>query len=149
MTIQTILDALSDVLLVGTGSRVRYVGAPIVPPQALPAIYVGWGRSVPTHATHSKRDSDSKLVKHGVKRIHTVRAYVIGGPIVDGVAMEEAQRTYAQAVMDTIEADETLRGTMETDRVSKVSVTSVEPWADTLNNTPLFGIEVALEVIEL
>ena len=149
MTIQSILDAVSDVLMAGVGGRVRYVGAPIVPPQAVPAVYVAWEQSSPTTATHSKRDANNKLVKHGVARRHTVLVYVIGGPVVDGVAAEEAQRTYAQQIMDTVDADETMRGTTDDDRVAKASITRVEPWADTLSNTPLFGVVATMEVIEL
>jgi len=149
VTIQAVLDAVSDVLMAGVGGRVRYVGAPIVPPQAVPAVYAAWDQSAPTAATHSKRDADNKLVKHGVARRHTVLAYIIGGPVVDGVAAEEAQREYAQRAMDTVDADETLRGVTNNDRVAKASVTRVEPWADTLSNTPLFGVVATMEVIEL
>jgi hypothetical protein len=51
--------------------------------------------------------------------------------------------------MQAIEDDMTLRANSESDRAARALVTDAEPWNDSLDATPVFGIRATVEVSEV
>jgi hypothetical protein len=143
--LKDIINRLLDVVQDGTGARVRYVGQPLTAPQNYPAVYVEWVRTVTASNTFGTRGSDGRLGKRGNVRTHTFNVFVLAGQVPDGVAVDEAQQDTADAVMNAIENDGTLRDVTTSDAAARATVDNCTPYMGEFG----FGVQAEMSVIEL
>lgn len=145
MAINAIVNRLLDVITDGIGARVRFIGEPLTQPQNWPAVWVRWVRTEPASSTFGSRGSDGRRSKRGVIKTHTFTVYVLAGLVLDGVAVDEVTQDAADAVMDAIEADDTLRDVTTSDAVARISVANVSPHIGEFG----FGVQAEVTVTDL
>jgi hypothetical protein len=145
MELSSIVNRLLDVVTDGTGARVRFVGQPFSAPQNYPAAWVEWLRTEPTSNTYGSRGTDGRRSKKAVATTLTVTGLGRAGVIEAGIAMDEAQQDMADAVMDAIEADDTLRDVTTSDAVARATVNNVQPYMGEFG----FGVQAEVSVIDL
>lgn len=139
-TINELMEALATVAKAGVNARAWMNGEPTQKPQFLPFLYVQWQATEPTAGNNSVR-SGAKLVKKGVKRVHTGTLYVLvtTGPDIgfDAKPINDA----LDGLLNAIDGDETLTaGNGGEDICQKVMLGRVElfrqAWEE---NGPVFS----------
>lgn len=124
VTFTEILQAVVDTARQGTGARIGYLGQPAQKPEVP---FVCWVELVDTkaaqHRNHSGRDSDGKLVRHGIEHVINATVTVMVGVFTQ--SSPDEMMALAQASQDLLcafEADETLMGTRSEDLVASCTL---------------------------
>lgn len=149
MSLATIITALVHVAADAVSARQAFVRLPAGQPIALPAVIVQWTSTEPEAATHSARGADGKLVRRGKKRTHKGTIYALLSDTGNAPYEDDAALAAAQALVDGIEADATLRGTGSVDKCALCELDIVRRDTREIDGVVYAGIQAGFEVTEL
>jgi len=151
ITIGTIQDAVSAVVAQAISARVVFAGSPNIKPPAVPAVSSDWqstAQSGPLQSAHYKIVA-GKTVKKGTYRTHTFATWVLLSTTGDKPNEDAAQHDAAQAILDAVDADATLRGTTGADQCTLAEIVRIAPYETNFDSTNYSGLEITWSILEL
>lgn len=149
MSLASIITALVNVSAESVSARQAFVRMPAGQPLALPAVVVQWTSTEPEAAAHSARGADGKLARRGKKRAHKGTIHVLLSDTGNAPYEDDAALAAAQALIDGIEADATLRGTLSADQCALCALDIVRRDQREIDGVVYAGIQAGFEVTEL
>lgn len=149
MSIASVATALREVIVTAVGARAGYDSLPNGRPLVLPVVAVQWAQSGSAARLNLGPAAGGKWIRAAVRLSHRFEVYVLISSTQNVEAEEAAMKTAAQAMLDGLNNDATLRGTSGGDRCAGVTIESIAPYRDLVDeSTVRAGIRAVLSVEE-
>lgn len=148
MSITSCCTALREVSAAAISARGAYDNMPNGRALAYPVVVVIWASTGTASLLHLGAGGAQKWTRAAVRNTHQFSVYALLSTTQNTEAEGAAQKTAAQAILDAINADATLRGTSGADRCAAAKVLTIQPYREVIDDTTVVAGVLATVAVE-
>lgn len=148
MSITTVGTALREVVAAAISARASFDDTPTGRPTMFPATVVIWAKSETNARLNLGHAANDKWFRTAVRNLHTFQVFALLSTTQHTGAEGAAGRVAAQAILDALNTDATLRGSGGVDRCASARLVSIEPYRETVDDTTVIAGLAAVVAVE-